>query len=56
MNESNGYDIEDLSVDMTATFAKTITEADIVLFAGVSGDNNAGEVLVTVTSGKGRSH
>ena len=41
MNELNGYDIEDLGVGMTATFAKTITEADIVLFAGVSGDNNA---------------
>lgn len=41
MNEQNGYDIEDLQVGMTATFAKTITEADIVLFAGVSGDNNA---------------
>ena len=26
---------------MSATYAKTITEADIVLFAGVSGDNNA---------------
>jgi 3-hydroxybutyryl-CoA dehydratase len=26
---------------MSATFSKTITEADIVLFAGVSGDNNA---------------
>jgi 3-hydroxybutyryl-CoA dehydratase len=26
---------------MCATFAKTITEADIVLFAAVSGDNNA---------------
>lgn len=41
MNTENGYDIEDLQVGMTATFAKTITEADIVLFAGVSGDNNA---------------
>lgn len=41
MNELNGYDFEDLSVGMTATFAKTITEADIVLFASVSGDNNA---------------
>jgi 3-hydroxybutyryl-CoA dehydratase len=41
MNEQNGHDIEDLQVGMTATFAKTITEADIVLFAGVSGDNNA---------------
>jgi 3-hydroxybutyryl-CoA dehydratase len=41
MNELNGYDIEDLSPGMSATFSKTITEADIVLFAGVSGDNNA---------------
>jgi 3-hydroxybutyryl-CoA dehydratase len=35
-----GYYIEDLSVGMTAVFAKTITEADIVLFAGISGDIN----------------
>lgn len=41
MNEMNGHDIEDLEVGMQATFSKTITEADIVLFAGVSGDNNA---------------
>jgi 3-hydroxybutyryl-CoA dehydratase len=41
VNDLNGYDIEDLAVGMTATFAKTITEADIVLFAGASGDNNA---------------
>jgi len=41
MNELNGYDIEDLEVGMTAEFSKTITEADIILFAGVSGDNNA---------------
>ncbi len=41
MNAENGYDVEDLKVGMSATFAKTITEADIVLFAGVSGDNNA---------------
>ncbi|MBL8482859.1 MAG: MaoC family dehydratase [Rhodocyclaceae bacterium] len=41
MNDSNGYDIEDLRVGMTATFAKTVTEADIVMFAGVSGDVNA---------------
>ena len=25
---------------MTASYAKTITEADIVLFAGISGDTN----------------
>jgi len=41
MNEQFGHDIEDLQVGMQASFAKTITEADIVLFAGVSGDNNA---------------
>jgi len=41
MNELNGYDIEDLQAGFSATFAKTITEADIVMFAGVSGDGNA---------------
>lgn len=41
MNEMNGHDIEDLRPGLSATFSKTITEADIVLFAGVSGDNNA---------------
>ena len=41
MNEMHGYDIEDLNIGMVATYAKTITEADIVLFAAVSGDNNA---------------
>lgn len=38
--EFNGYFIEDLSAGMTAVFAKTVTEADIVLFAGISGDTN----------------
>ena len=32
MNHWNGYDIEDLQPGMSATFSKTITEADIVLF------------------------
>ena len=41
MNELNGYDLEDLKPGMSAVFAKTITEADIVLFAAASGDNNA---------------
>ncbi len=40
MKELHGYYIEDLSVGMTDVFAKTVTEADIVLFAGVSGDLN----------------
>lgn len=41
MNEMNGYHTGDLRPGMQARFSKTITEADIVLFAGVSGDNNA---------------
>lgn len=41
MNELSGYDIEELRPGMQATFSKTITDADIVLFAGVSGDSNA---------------
>jgi len=41
MNEQQGYDVEDLSVGMSACYGKTVTDADIVLFAGVSGDNNA---------------
>src|SRR3954453_15378961 len=41
MNELGGYEFEELRLGMSATYAKTITEADIVLFAGVSGDNNA---------------
>ena len=36
----NGYYIEDLAVGMTAVFGKTISEADVTLFAGVSGDTN----------------
>ena len=31
---------EDLSVGQTAEYAKTVTEADILLFTAVSGDNN----------------
>ncbi len=36
----HGYFLEDLKVGMTALYAKTITEADIILYAGVSGDTN----------------
>lgn len=57
MNELNGFDFEDLKVGDTATFAKTITEADIVLFAGASGDNNAvhlNEEFAQTTPFKGR--
>ncbi len=40
MSESGGYVIEDLSVGMSASVSKTITDADIVMFAGVSCDTN----------------
>ena len=36
----HGYYLEDLFVGMSASQAKTITETDIVNFAGTSGDNN----------------
>ncbi len=39
-NEFQGYALEDLTVGMSAAYARTVTEADIVTFAGVSGDNN----------------
>ncbi|MFL9990629.1 3-hydroxybutyryl-CoA dehydratase [Burkholderia sp. GAS332] len=57
MNEIGGYDIEDLEAGMSATFAKTMTEADILLFAAASGDNNAvhiNEEFARTTVFKGR--
>ncbi|MCC7048843.1 MAG: MaoC family dehydratase [Alphaproteobacteria bacterium] len=39
-DELHGLYLEDLKVGMTAVYAKTITDADIVLFAGISGDIN----------------
>jgi 3-hydroxybutyryl-CoA dehydratase len=36
----HGYFLEDLKIGMSALFAKTISEADIVMYAGVSGDTN----------------
>lgn len=36
----HGYYLEDLKIGMSASFTKTITETDIVLFAGLSGDTN----------------
>jgi len=40
MQELHGYYLEDLEVGMTAVHTKTVTEADVVLFAGISGDIN----------------
>ena len=36
----HGYYLEDLKVGMTACYARTVTDADVVLFAGISGDTN----------------
>ena len=38
--ELHGFFFEDLRVGQTAVVARTLTEADIVLFAGISGDTN----------------
>lgn len=37
---AKGYFIEDLSVGQSEEFSKTVTEADLVLYAGVTGDTN----------------
>lgn len=40
MQNLHGFYLEDLSVGQSASYAKTITDADVVLFAGVTGDDN----------------
>ena len=40
LDRLHGYYFEDLEVGMLDVFAKTITEADILAFSGVSGDTN----------------
>lgn len=40
LKDFDGHYLEDLSVGMTAVYAKTITDADVVMFAGISGDTN----------------
>lgn len=40
MSKLHGYYFEDLEVGMHDVFAKTVTEADIMAFAGMSGDTN----------------
>ncbi len=51
------YAFEDLSVGMEASFAKTVTQADIIGFADVSGDKNPvhlDEAYAAKTMFKGR--
>ena len=40
LDKLHGYYFEDLEEGMTDVFAKTITDADIITFAGISGDTN----------------
>ncbi|PKO57330.1 MAG: (R)-hydratase, partial [Betaproteobacteria bacterium HGW-Betaproteobacteria-19] len=39
-SEMYGYSYEDLKEGMTAAVSRTVTDADILMFAGVSGDTN----------------
>lgn len=39
-----GFTIDQISVGQSASFAKTITEADVYMFAGVTGDFNPAHV------------
>ena len=40
MDELRGKYLDEISEGMSAVFSKTVTEADIVLYAGISGDTN----------------
>lgn len=40
IEELSGYFFEDLEPGMTAAYARTIGPADLVMFAGISGDTN----------------
>ena len=40
MADTNGYFLEDLAIGMSSSYSKTVTEADIVRFAEVTGDTN----------------
>ena len=57
MEELHGFYLEDLQVGMTDSYAKTVTDADIVMFAGVSGDTNPvhlNQIFAEATMFKGR--
>ena len=40
-SEVYSHRFEDLELDMSASVSRTVSEADILMFAGVSGDTNA---------------
>jgi 3-hydroxybutyryl-CoA dehydratase len=47
----DGYSFEDLEEGMSAVISKTVTEADIVLYAGISMDTNPLHLDETYASG-----
>ena len=52
-----GFFLEDLFIGQTAVYARTVTDADIVLYAGVSGDTNPvhlNQEFATTTMFQGR--
>lgn len=53
----HGYYLEDLQLGMSSVYSKTVTEADIIMFADVSGDTNPvhlDEAFAAETPFKGR--
>ena len=40
MEDQHGYYLEDLETGMESAYAKTVTDSDITMFAGISGDTN----------------
>ncbi|MCB1913631.1 MAG: MaoC family dehydratase [Zoogloeaceae bacterium] len=56
-DEFYGYAFEDLVLGMSAAYGHTVTDADILLFAGVSGDTNPvhlNDELASASMFKGR--
>lgn len=51
LDELHGLFYEDLRLGQTAAYARTVTEADIVLFAGISGDTNPVHINEEFASG-----
>ncbi|WBW50272.1 MaoC family dehydratase [Peptoniphilus equinus] len=39
-----GYTIDEINIGDTASFMKTISESDVYLFAGITGDNNPAHI------------
>lgn len=57
MEELRGKYVDEIEEGMSAVYTKTVTEADIVLFAGISGDTNPvhlDEAFAKQTMFKGR--